>query len=88
MRYSPVAGAPPSEPKHKPKPHALKPFTRLLPANTPTMLKPSKVSINNSAEPNAKITGRAISTNSVKIMAPKRPPNNDEANAAESARAA
>ncbi len=42
--------------------------------------------MNSSAEPNVRISGRAICTNTLKIAAPTRPPNNDAVNAAANAR--
>ena len=44
--------------------------------------------MNNSADPNNKIRGRAISTKNVRITAPMIPPNSEEMNAADKARAA
>ena len=88
MRYSPVAGAPPTLPSSRPMPHAEIPLTMLLPASTPTMLSPRMVSMNSSADPNARMTGRAMSTNRVRISAPIRPPMSEAENAAPSARAA
>ncbi len=44
--------------------------------------------MNSSAEPKARISGRAISTKPVRTSAPNTPPNSDEMKAADSARAA
>ena len=88
MRHSPVAGAPPTAPSSKPTPQARKPLYKLSPDNTPTMLKPSTPNINNSAEPNARISGRANKIKPVSTSAPIKPPMSDAENAAPSARAA
>ena len=76
------------DPTISPSPHAVSPLTRLAPDNTPTMESPSSASMNNSAEPKVRMSGRAICTNSVRIIAPTIPPNNEAENAAARARAA
>ena len=86
MRNSPVAGAPPIDPAMSPNPQATIPFTRLLPESEPTIERPKTANINNSAEPNTRITGRAICIKKVSTIAPNNPPNNDDEKAAPNAR--
>ena len=71
-----------------PRPTAIKPLSKLRPARTPTIEKPSMVSSKSSGTPKASTNGRAIRIKNVSRTAPNRPPNNDETNAAASARAA
>ena len=86
--HSPVAGALPIVPSNKPTPHAKKPFTKLSPDKTPTILIPRIPSINNSLDPKNKIMGFAITTIKVKTNAPNKPPNKEAENAALKALAA
>ena len=88
MRNSPVAGAPPMDPISRPMAQAASPLGRLRPASTATIDRPKSASMNSSAEPNSRISGRAISTKPVRITAPKIPPKSEEMKAADSARAA
>ena len=84
---SPVAGAAaiPSRPSaQESRPSRL----RLEPDSTPTMPRPSTVSMKSSAEENARMIGRATTMNPVSTSAPNRPPSIRLKNAAESARAA
>ncbi len=87
-RNSPVAGAVPIAPASNPNEHAAMPLGMLLPDRTPTMDRPSAPSMNNSADENSRISGRATKTNAVSTSAPNKPPTNEEAKAALSARAA
>ena len=75
-------------PVNKPKPQATTPLIKLLPDNDPTIDSPKMASMNNSAEPKNKITGRAIWTKKVNTNAPIKPPKREEVNAALSAREA
>ena len=58
----------------RPRPQAARPFGRLLPASTPTMESPNRESMKSSAEPKARIRGRAIRTKAVSTTAPISPP--------------
>ena len=58
-------------------------MTRLAPDITPTIESPNSASMNNSAEPKVRMSGRAICTNRVRIIAPTIPPNNEAEKAAE-----
>ena len=64
------------------------PLARLRPARTATIDRPKSASMNNSADPKDRISGRAMTTKPVSTMAPKMPPAIDEMKAAERARAA
>ena len=85
IRNSPVAGAEPMLPTNIPNAQAITPLTTLFPEREPTIDKPKIASINSSAEPNINMTGRAICTKKVRIIAPKSPPNKEAEKAAPNA---
>ena len=64
------------------------PLTRLRPARTATIDRPRTASMNSSADPKARMMGRAMKMKPVSTKAPNTPPNIDEKNAVDSARAA
>ncbi len=88
IRYSPVAGAAPIIPKARPRQAEATPLPRLPPDSAATVDRPNSVSMNNSAEPNSRMMGRAATTAPVSTMAPNSPPSIEAKKAAESARAA
>ena len=71
-----------------PTPAAMIPFSATRPARMPTIERPKAETINNSGDLNSKTTGRAIRMKKVRKLAPTIPPNSEEANAADRARAA
>ena len=87
-RYSDEPGEIPIDPIIKPKQAAINPLDILAPVNVPTIVIPKTASINISPVPNANIIGFAIWIIIVNKTAPNKPPNNEEKNAADKARAA
>ena len=88
MRNSPALSPSPMVPISIPKPAATIPFRATRPAKIPTMERPKIVIINNSGVRNSSTIGRATKINTVRKAAPTSPPNNEDANAADNARAA
>ena len=86
--YSELAGDIPIHPTIIPRQAAAKPLKMLEPVNVPTTEIPKIASINISPVPKANIIGLAIWMIAVSITAPNNPPNKDEKNAADNARAA
>ena len=84
----PPASASPIVPTSNPMQAAATPLSGMRPARIATMLKPSVVIISISGKPKASTIGRAIRMKKVSMLAPSSPPKSDDANAAESARAA
>ena len=87
-RHSPVAGAAPTSPMSSPSAQERRPLTKLEPDSTPTMARPSTVSMKSSADEKARMTGRAIRMKALSTSAPKMPPTIELKKAAERARAA
>ena len=88
MRSEPPAPASPIVPTKSPKQAAANPLSGMRPARMATIERPRMVIANISGVPKASTSGRAIRMKKVRTLAPRRPPNNDEANAADKARAA
>lgn len=61
------------DPMTSPMPQAPIPLTRLRPDSTATSDRPGSASMNSSAEPKARITGRATKTKPVSTSAPNTP---------------
>ena len=81
-------GPSPIVPIKSPKPAATTPLTAIRPAKIPTIERPKIDTISNSGDLNNNTTGRATSIKTVKNAAPIRPPNSEDAKAADRARAA
>jgi len=88
MRKLPPASASPMVPTIMPRPAAASPLSATRPASIATIDNPSIVIINISGKPKLSTTGRAIRIKKVRKAAPINPPNNDDAKAADNARAA
>ena len=86
--YSDEPGEIPIAPIIKPKQAAINPLDILAPVNVPTIVIPKTASISISPVPKAKIIGFAICMIIVSKIAPNKPPNKEEKNAADKARAA
>ena len=71
-----------------PSPAAIMPLMAIRPAKIPTMDRPKAETINNSGDWNISTIGRAIRIKKVRKKAPTIPPNSEDANAADKARAA
>src|SRR5919106_2834600 len=84
----PPAGAAPIVPAISPSPAATMPLSGTRPARIATIDRPRTVIISISGKPKARISGRAMKMKKVRMSAPKRPPNSEDAKAADSARAA
>ena len=88
MRSSPLNGPSPIDPISKPRPAATTPLIAMRPARIPTIDRPKIETISSSGDLNRSTTGRATRIKMVKKAAPTKPPKREDANAAESARAA
>ncbi len=88
MRNSPLNGPSPMVPTNSPSPAATIPLMAIRPAKMPTMDRPNMDTINSSGDLNNNTTGRATKMKIVRKAAPTKPPNSDDANAADKARAA
>ena len=71
-----------------PKATAISPFNGLRPESTDTIEKPRIVSSKSSGTPNDKTNGRATRIKTLRTTAPNNPPNSEDMNAADKARAA
>ena len=88
MRSEPPASASPIVPTIRPRHAAATPLSGRRPARMATIERPRMVIISISGRPKARTIGRAMRMKNVRMHAPNSPPNSDEMNAAERARAA